>query len=531
MKKNTLTIVGIMAIAVHSFAQQPSFVYPKIQEVTVYLSGAEVRSQETVPLKKGENTIVWRGLSPSLIHNSVQITVGNGVDILSVSTKPAELKPEVLSPGVKTIKDSIRTLEDQIEVISNQIDAYEVEKQTLKHNQHLGGAQAAGVLLTELAKAADFFRERTLKINNALTALNKKLKQLNESLVEKNNSLNREVGKIQLRRYNVEVMVNSKTDQQGEFLLRHLIADASWEPSYDIVAGEINKPVTLKYKAQIFNHSGIDWRNVKLTLSTGDITMDASRPYLTSWTLSYTSSANEGFLNSMVQNRDTTGFSATEEKTVSELNTSFVIEQRHSVRADGEPYRIELQTEKLDAAFEYLTIPKMELSAFLIAKITGWEKLNLIDGTANVYFGNTFIGESAINTRLIGDTLEVSFGRDNQIVVNRTKIEDKGATPSLAGKRSESFVYELQLRNNRNVPVLIKIQDQVPVSQEKDITVEVEEISNAVLDGSSGRLQWIKTLGPGETLKNKIAFTVRYPKNRTVNIRKSRVVRTPRYKH
>ena len=176
-------------------------------------------------------------------------------------------------------------------------------------------------------------------------------------------------------------------------------------------------------------------------------------------------------------------------------------------------------------------MPKMELSAFLVAKVTGWEKLNLIDGTANIYYGNTFIGESNINTRLIGDSLELSLGRDNQIVVSRTKVEDKGSTSSLGAKRSESFVYEIQLRNNRKVPVAIKVQDQVPVSQEKDIAVDIEEISGANLDAPSGRLQWVKSLPPGETVKYKIAFTVRYPKNRTVNIRKSRLVRTPRYKH
>ena len=45
-----------------------------------------------------------------------------------------------------------------------------------------------------------------------------------------------------------------------------------------------------------------------------------------------------------------------------------------------------------------------------------WEKLSLIDGMANVYFGNTYVGESKIDTRLISDTLELSLGRDNQIL-------------------------------------------------------------------------------------------------------------------
>jgi hypothetical protein len=109
-------------------------------------------------------------------------------------------------------------------------------------------------------------------------------------------------------------------------------------------------------------------------------------------------------------------------------------------------------------------------------------------------------------------------------------VEDKGSTQTIGGKRSDSFIYEIQLRNNRKVPVSIKVQDQIPVAQEKDISVEVSDISGADLDAPSGRLQWIKNMGPGETLRYKIAFTVRYPKNKAVSIRKNRVVRTPRYR-
>jgi len=39
----------------------------KIREVTVYLSGAEVRFNETMALKRGENIILFSGLSPSLV--------------------------------------------------------------------------------------------------------------------------------------------------------------------------------------------------------------------------------------------------------------------------------------------------------------------------------------------------------------------------------------------------------------------------------------------------------------------------------
>jgi len=534
MSKITVTLIASLVILTFSlWAQSPIIVKTKTRKVTVYLSGAEMNFKETVVLKRGENVIQFKGLSSSLVNESVQVAVENGVELVSVSAKSEQLLPNEVNPELRAMNDSISVLEDQIVMIDNQIDAYNMEKQTLIQNQRIG-TTSAPVLLQELTKAADFFRERTLKINNSLTVLNKKLKILNNRLTFARETLNKESAKTDTSRYALEVIVNSKEAGAMDFAVRYLVTGAEWQASYDIVATEIDKPVALKYKAQIYNNTGIDWKEVTLSLSTGDISISASRPYLTAWILNYSSVANEGYINTLSQNISQTKQEnevAIEERAASELNTTFNIEQRHSVKADGTPYHIQLTTEMLQASFEYLSVPKMELSAFLIAKVTGWEKLNLIDGTANIYYQNTYIGESTISTRLIGDTLELSMGRDNQVVVSRTKLEDKGSTPAIGAKRSESFIYEIQVRNNRAVPVAIKIQDQVPVAQENDIVVEVADISGANLDVSSGRLQWFKTLPPGDVLKYRIAFAVRYPKNKTVTIRKSRMIRTPRYRH
>src|SRR5258705_8796316 len=196
-------------------------VNPKIREVTVYLSGAEVRFNETMALKRGENIILFSGLSPSLVEKSVQITVGNNVEVLSVSTQQDQLRLEEINPKLKVLNDSIEQTNELISLINNQVDAYQIEKETLKQNQHVSGTQN-GIILSELTKAADFFRERTLKINNALTALNKNITRLSNRLSIAKQEYNREAKKINPTRYSVRVTVNSKTDLATAFMLRHL---------------------------------------------------------------------------------------------------------------------------------------------------------------------------------------------------------------------------------------------------------------------------------------------------------------------
>jgi uncharacterized protein (TIGR02231 family) len=192
---------------------------------------------------------------------------------------------------------------------------------------------------------------------------------------------------------------------------------------------------------------------------------------------------------------------------------------------------IQLTKYSLPASYEYLAIPKVEMSCFLMARVAGWNSLNLIDGTANVYFGNTYIGESQLQTRFMGDTLELSLGRDSKVLVSRQKVIDRSLKSFLGSKKKESFVYEIQIKNNQKVPVTVKLQDQVPISQLSEIDVEILDISGADLNETNGKLQWMPTILPGESKRYKVSFEVKYPKNMDITISKNRVVRTPRFSH
>jgi uncharacterized protein (TIGR02231 family) len=524
----TLCYVSLTGVAQENNIQ----ISAPVKEVTIYLNGAEIRGSTNVNAKVGRNKIILRDLSPNLQDNSFQVTCNDATELLSVTINAVKAKLEDISPEAKVLTDSIAAINQKIERVNNQIDAYATEKDALKRNEYIGGSQS-GVSLTELAKAADFFRERTLKINNALTTLKEKLNVLTLNASSKKQLLDKLTKETNATRKEAVIIFNTPKEQRIPFDIRYLVGNAGWAATYDLIAKDVNQPVILKYKAKVYNHTGIPWNEVKVILSTADPTLSATRPYLTAWTLNYTTSANEGLLENRVMGQSLSGRDSValfDEVAVSELSTSFPITKPYTIPPNGS-YVIDITSTSLKASYEYLTIPKVDLSAFLIARISDWEKLNLIDGTANVYFGNTYVGESNINTRLISDTLELSLGRDNQVLVTRAKLEDVGETKFIGTKRTESFKYELQVKNNRTVPITIKIQDQVPVSQESDISVDIEQLSGAHLHSPSGRLQWVKKIPAGENIKHQIAFSVKYPKNRVVPIRQQRVIRTPRYRN
>ncbi len=540
MKKLILSLfVTFLTYLAHAQQETALSVESKIEEVTVYLDGAEVKSTQAVKLSKGRNVVTVNGLSPFLEERSIQVTTKGDVEIVSLSTTTQTIPLVAAAPSIKRWNDTLTVLKQKIDLLTNQIQAYDTEKKLLAENQNLGGRDA-GVPVAEIMKAADFYYERTLKINNSLSILTNQIKNLTVRLDSATAQIEQLKGKANLQRKQITLVLASATEQKTDFQLKYVVRNASWQATYDLIATDIAQPVSLKYNALIYNNTSIDWKDARLTLSTGDPSIEASRPYLTTWNLNYQSNANEGIVqNQLYQNRapdnrvsDKAEVSTVpyEEAVVAELAATFKIDKSHTIPADSEPYLITVSNQTLDATYEYLTIPKVDMSAFLIAKVTGWQKLNLIDGKANVYFGNTYIGESAINTRLIGDTLDLSLGRDNQVVVKRAKLEDFAATKSIGGKKVESLVYEISVKNNNAAPIHIKIQDQIPVSQESDISVETEEMSGAAFDAPSGRLQWLKKIAPAENAKCKLAFSVKYPKNKPLSLRKERTVRSARFR-
>jgi len=530
----TFTISGLISLLLlaHTLFSQTEnqlSVPLKADKVTVFLSGAEIESSMDVPLKKGRNLLVFTGLPHSLQEGSIQLSNDGNLEIFSVATDKYQIKREDADPEYKKLLDTISIVSHRIQLLNNQLVAYEMEKSTLDENQRL--SKNSMISIADLSKAADFFRERTLKISNATLEIGDKIKVLNEKL----ETLKSESAKanVDINRKTVTILLSSAEDRQVHFTLQYLASDAKWSAFYDLIATDISKPVVIKYKARIYNNTGAIWDKVKLTLSTGNPALAATRPQLTAWNLNYDSSPNEGLVDNKAKSKTKSISDSTASfdlVNVSELSTAFEIPQHYTIASSPNPYSIEITSGSLNATYEYLTVPKVELSAYLIAKVTGWERMNLIDGPANIYFGTTYLGESAIDTRLISDTLELSLGRDNQVVVSRSKVEDHASSSLIGFKRTESFLYEIEVKNKRKTPINIKIQDQVPISQESDITVDIEEVSKAELDVASGRLQWVTQIAPGEVIQQKVAFSVRYPKNKHVNIRKRRVVRTPRFR-
>ena len=147
-----------------------------------------------------------------------------------------------------------------------------------------------------------------------------------------------------------------------------------------------------------------------------------------------------------------------------------------------------------------------------------------MEGPANVYYAGTYIGQSYIYTRSTDDTLNLSLGRDRKVLVTRVKQKDLTSTKYIGGTKKESYAYEITVKNNRKTPINLELNDQVPISKQGDITVETVETSKGEYDPITGKLKWNLILQPDENKKIEIAFSIKYPKNKSVTKQKTRAV-------
>lgn len=196
----------------------------------------------------------------------------------------------------------------------------------------------------------------------------------------------------------------------------------------------------------------------------------------------------------------------------------FAISLPYTIPSDGKNHQVAVEEQQLVSTYQYYCTPKLDRDAFLFAKVTGWEGLNLLAGPAFIYFEGTFVGESLLDLSGAGDTLDISLGRDKGISVQRTKRTDFSQRQVVGGKRTESVGWELVVRNNKAQAVDLVISDQYPVPVRSEIEVKLEEDGGALVNAEKGFLRWKFALEPRAARNLRFGYSVKVPKEATITL-------------
>ncbi|CAN5609323.1 mucoidy inhibitor MuiA [soil metagenome] len=536
MKKVSLVLIFLIA-GFQLFAQEPVWVNKSdIKEVKLYQNGAMVTRTARANVNSGIQEVVLDGLSPYINPQSITLKGTGDATILSVSYKQDYLKEKKKSKEVNDLQDLLDSLNIRFQQIQNKKQVITETQSLLLANKSIGGANN-GVISDELELMVEYYLKKMSELKQEFLETTLKEKKLNDQIEKIRQQLNVLNAKQNLPTGDIVVNLDAKTKSAINFEFSYVIGSyATWYAFYDLRAKDVNSPIELVYKAKVNQNTGEDWSNVKLSLSTGNPGEGGNQPQINPWYINFLQPAMYGYRDDNGAVRSSVPAAA--ESTVllnapvlkaqrlesvvvninqNQLASEFEIMTPYSIPSDGQDYQVDIQRFEVKASYIYTAVPKLDADAFLTARITDWQDLSLSPGSANVYFDGAYVGETYLNPAETKDTLSISLGRDKRIVIKREKLKEFSSSKMFGSNRERSFTYEISVKNGKKENINIEIEDQVPVSQNKEIEVKTEELSGATYNTETGIIKWNLTVLPGETQKKRLSFSVKYPKDKQVN--------------
>ncbi len=508
-------------------AQELHLKQSTVRQVRIYSSGAQVDRTVEFNAEKGYTTVYIEGLSAAIDVNSILVSGTGNANVMSYSFRLDYLTGERKPAEVMILEDSLKKVSEEMEKAKGMEEVYLEEVSFLGANKSVNGANV-GVDIDNLKEVAEYFRTRMIQLKSDLIDIHdqqKKLKEtqdrLSRQLAEMNAKYNRPQG-------TVVVDLQAREDTRVRLNLQYYTSGATWSPTYDLRAASIGSPIQFVYQANVSQSCNEDWKNVRLVLSTGNPSIGGTKPELSPWYLDfyapvvlYNKSMQQGMremaMPAMVQGVSDEALTSTASLVTLQdggLTTDFEISVPYTISGDGRSVTVDIRDQELPAVYQYRACPKLDKDAFLMAKVSGWQDLNLLPGPAKVYFEGNYVGSTSINPGVTTDTLSLSLGRDKRIVVTRELKKEFSQSRTVGGNIIKESVYQLTVKNTLKTPIDFVLEDQLPISKNSEIKVNVGELSGGVVEEGTGKVTWTMRLDPMASETHSIGFSVKSPKGK-----------------
>jgi uncharacterized protein (TIGR02231 family) len=558
-------LLALLFIGSSLMANDSLTVKSTLYGVTVYTQGAQLQHRCNYTIKKtGVSQLIIEGISPSIAANTIQVKATGNVVILDSKyenyyPQPAGLSVQVqeFPPKVKTairqLEDSLRTVSFELRDINDEIDVLQAARKIIMSNGAIKGQGKVNDSIQLLKQAVDYYTTKVSELNKRISALDrqklKKADQIQAMEVRLNDlknyfNQNKPQGTKHIPRIIVTLMAKDLTS--GKVELSYFASNAGWTPIYDIRSEASSGKISLTYKAQVKQRTGLDWDDIKLSISTNNPYANKTKPELSPWYIDYqvyrkqlddkaklkemnynaapqvnSYMFNSGFAyGNTAVSEDQPALTAGDFTTVVQqlIAAEFKIDLNYSIASDNQTRMVLIKQTDLNTSFRYYAVPKIDPGVYLVAQMTKLDELQLVPAKANIFFDGTYIGETYIDPTTMNDTLNLSLGRDPNIMVKRTMLKNQCKDRTIQDKHERTFVYNMEVKNLKSSEVLLTIQDQIPITTNPEISIERTSLGKGKIDDMTGLIEWEFKLKPKETETFNYEFKVKHPKDKDVQL-------------
>lgn len=547
-----LTVLLLSGVTV--FANEREIVRSTITDVTVYSQGAQLYQKASYNAKVGITEIVIEGISPYIDPNSIQVKATGNVIILDSKhsifyPKPEEVNleglPLKIRNEIRVLEDSIKSVGYDIQDLQDEIDVMLATKTILSNNGAVKGQGKVNDSINLLKQTVDYYAAKMLEINKKLSVLYRKRSEKQD----KKHRMEDRLAKLKQHEtsetepkdngpiHRIVVTVSAKEAVAGKMNISYLIQNAGWIPLYDLRSDGLTSKINLTYKAQVFQNSGLDWDNVKLNISTNNPYQNKTKPTLHPWYVDYYAYRNDmynipqvaskkaeaersmSYTNTgvvMNDEKDVTSQTAAEfVQTIRQLTSAeFRIDLPYSIKSNNEQHMVLIKIADLDANYKYYTVPKLDASVYLVAQLSKLDELGLVPAQANIFFDGSYVGETYIDPTTMEDTLNLSLGRDPNIIVKRTLLKKDCKEKIVGDKVEKTQSFAIEVKNLKANGIELVIQDQLPITQNADITIEALDLGKGELNSQTGLIEWKLEMKSKESKTVNFSYKVKSSKDK-----------------
>ena len=424
----------------------------KIEEATVYYKDATLSYTATAQLEKGAGTLEITGLSPSIDRSSLKVKAGSGVLISAAEFSAGRFQDPEAMKLLAAMRDSLTLLQKQILERANRISIQEKLLSLLTDGveNNLKG-RSSGSTATEITANLELYRKNAENYYKNLDAERANYEKLSgeETALE---ARIRETEKIADKGCGIlKLTYSAPAAGEVPFTISYYTSAARWPPIYEVNVADIDQPVILTAKGQVRQSTGLDWKQLRLRLSSGQPDRTNVAPVMSSWKLGFKQVRG----NQIVLAKSAAREVALVEEAVAEsatmdtyvevaeagLETCYEIALPYDIAGDGSLAGIDLKTYEMPAKFEHFTAPRLSTDVFLTAQISNWDSYKLLPGQATVTYAGAYVGNTTLDKAAKDGSLRLTLGVDPNVQVTRERAEEMKAPAVLVGKTTVSIAW------------------------------------------------------------------------------------------
>lgn len=540
-------ITFILVATAYAQHNENNILKSKIVSVKLYQNQAKINRYSRIALTSGLNTIILGGLPESLHDWSVKGRLPKKYSgkilsveiekkallnkrqrgIVKIEKKLEELRERDLEllDDLKSIKsqqaflDSIVTFTNQtaskelatrlpqikvwgdtLKYVTGKRKSLLAQKRQIEKNREVIGKKIQKWEF-ELSQIAGYSYFRNYQALNKVTLENRaamniqQFANIAERYAEKKKLLKRPTGKVEIEKRLI-INIHSKKTATIDFFFSYIMPSTFWQMQYDVRASSESKKINLILFGNVYQKTGEDWNEVRLSLSTGSPVNAIQPPSLHAWYLdiyhvpkaSVASYDKKALGRAYAKEYPKSGAMKDEEEApesqIKERGpyVEIALPLQQTILSSTKYQKKYIQEFNLSGhkkiRLYYELIPSQVRSGFLKVNITNTTSLPWLPGVAQIFLENEFMGKATMPYIPKGKNEELVLGMETRLTSQKELVKKFEDTSGIfGGKRRILYQYKITIENQLPKTTEVAVLDVIPISRNKKIQVEIANLS------------------------------------------------------